>query len=97
MTSSDNGLNFSIPVLVAELPKMHLGHTRGPQIASSGTRSLITAIDKNGIIHSYLLKHSKDSWTEVTNVNDVKGSAVEGLMALASDKNVSLQTNVHQR
>ncbi len=87
MSSSDNGLNFSIPVLVAELPKMHLGHTRGPQIASSGTRSLITAIDKNGIIHSYLLKHSRGSWTEVTNVNDVKGSAVEGLMALASDKN----------
>ena len=87
ITSSDNGLNFSSPVLVAELPKMHLGITRGPQIASSNTRSLISAIDKNGNIHTYLLKHSKNDWIKIANVGDTHGTAVEGLMALASDKN----------
>lgn len=87
ITSSDNGISFSIPVLVAELPKMHLGNTRGPQIASSATQSLITAIDKDGSIHSYLLNHQEGKWTKFSNVNNAKGSAVEGLMALASDKN----------
>lgn len=87
ITSSDNGLNFSTPALVAELPKMHLGSSRGPQIASSSTRSLISAIDKNGNIHSYILNHLKGIWTKVANVSDSQGSAVEGLMALASDKN----------
>ena len=47
MTSSNNGSDFSAPVLVAELPKMHLGSTRGPQIASSKNFSMISAIDKD--------------------------------------------------
>jgi len=87
ITSSDNGLNFSSPVLVAELPKMHLGSTRGPQIASSNTRSMISAIDKNGNLHAYLLNHSNSDWIKISNISDVNGKAVEGLMALASDRN----------
>src|SRR5688572_398019 len=46
--SKDNGSTFSKPVLVAEIPGMHLGMTRGPQIATSKDYSLVTAMDKEG-------------------------------------------------
>lgn len=86
VSSKNNGLTFSQPVLVAKLPGMHLGHTRGPQIASSKSLSIITAIDKKGSIHSFVLNHLKNQWKESGAVNDQPGSAVEGLMALAADK-----------
>ncbi|GAC1484098.1 MAG: hypothetical protein NVS1B13_09180 [Flavisolibacter sp.] len=34
-TSLDKGESFSVPTLVGHLPKMHLGMSRGPQLASS--------------------------------------------------------------
>jgi hypothetical protein len=86
VTSTDEGKNFSIPVLVAKITDMHLGMSRGPQIASSANYSMVTAIDKSGTIHSYLLNHRQNKWNKSANVNDVKGSAVEGLMALTADK-----------
>lgn len=86
MTSTDNGLNFSPAVLVAEIKGMHLGNTRGPQIASSRYFSMISAIDRSGIIHSFKLDHSKGTWTDAGDINDKPGSAVEGLMAITADK-----------
>ncbi|MFP5080721.1 hypothetical protein [Pedobacter sp. JCM 36344] len=86
MTSTTNGNSFSKPVLVAELSGMHLGHTRGPQIASSKNYSIITAMDETGDIHSYLLKHQSGGWKSAAEVNDIRGSAPEGLMALTADK-----------
>ena len=64
---------------------MHLGHTRGPQIASSKNYSMITAIDQDGSIHSYKLNHFNKAWGKSSYVNDQSGSAVEGLMALTAD------------
>lgn len=89
ITSANNGATFSKPVLVGQITGMHLGHTRGPQIASSKSYSLITAIDKQGNIHSYKLNHLNKTWTKSANVNDKSGSAVEGLMALTADKDDS--------
>lgn len=86
MFSTDNGQNFSEPEKVASLPDMHLGMSRGPQIASSKNYSLITAMDKAGNIHAYKLNHSSNKWVALANVNDFKGSAPEGLMALTADK-----------
>jgi hypothetical protein len=86
MTSTNNGISFSSAVLVAELPGMHLGNTRGPQIASSKNFSMISAIDRSGTVHSYRLNHLKGGWTPIADINDKKGSAVEGLMAIAADK-----------
>jgi hypothetical protein len=83
--SKDNGLNFSAPAMVAEVTGMHLGMTRGPQLVSSKDYSLTTAIDKKGIIHAFLLTHKTGKWTKIRNVNDVTGSAEEGLMSIASD------------
>lgn len=85
ITSANNGSSFSNPVLVGQIDDIHLGHTRGPQIASSKNYTLVSAIDKDGAIHSYRLSHESGKWTKLGNVNDKKESAVEGLMAVTAD------------
>jgi hypothetical protein len=85
-TSIDNGQTFSTPTLVAEVPGMHLGMSRGPQVASSAKYSIITAMDKNGNIHWFRLNHSSGSWQDMGTINDTPGSAPEGLMGLTADK-----------
>lgn len=84
-TSTDNGKSFSKPELVGQLLNMHLGMSRGPQLASSEHYSVITAMDKAGNISWFLLDHSKGKWVKKGFVNDKKGSAPEGLMGLAAD------------
>src|SRR5579872_345707 len=85
-TSTDNGGSFSAPALVAEIPGMHLGMSRGPQISSSVQYSVITAMDKAGDIHWFRLNNSGGSWKEMGTINDTRGSAPEGLMGLAADR-----------
>jgi len=84
--STDQGVSFSAPVLVAHIPGMHLGMSRGPQLASSANYSVITAMDKSGDIHWFKLSHSANQWKSMGTINDLKGSAPEGLMNLAADK-----------
>ena len=86
ITSGNSGVLFSEPVLVGQIKGMHLGHTRGPQIASSKNYTMVTAIDKAGAVHSFRLNHLNRQWNKSAVVNDSKGSAVEGLMALTADK-----------
>lgn len=83
--SIDKGNKFSKPVLAAFIPEMHLGATRGPQIATSTNYSVITAIDKQGSIHCFLLNHNDGKWIDKGVVNDKQGSAPEGLMGIAAD------------
>lgn len=85
--SNDHGITFSKPVVIAQVGKMHLGMTRGPQLASSRDYSVVTAMDEEGTIHSYILDHQSGAWTMMKNVNDVDGSAPEGLMGIAADDN----------
>lgn len=85
-TSNDKGVTFSKPVLVARMPQMHLGMSRGPQLASSANYSIITAMDKSGNIHWFKLNHSLMKWKNMGTINDLKGSAPEGLMSIAADK-----------
>lgn len=85
--SKDHGVNFSKPVQVSEVPGMHLGMTRGPQLATSKDYSVVTAMDTKGNIHSYILDHKTDTWTTMKNVNDVEASAPEGLMGITADNN----------
>jgi len=84
-TSKDKGVTFSQPALVGEVNGMHLGMTRGPQLATSKDFSIITAMDKSGNIQCFLLRHKTGKWEKIGNVNDVAGSAPEGLMAVAAD------------
>jgi len=86
-SSNDNGKTFTRAVLVAHVPEMHLGMTRGPQLASSKDYSMVTAMDKKGNTNCFRLDHKSGKWTKIKNVNDVDGSAPEALMSLAADDN----------
>ena len=86
-TSKDHGRSFSKPVLVAQVPDMHLGMSRGPQLSSSASCSVITAMDKSGNINWFKLNHATEQWKTMGGINDLKGSAPEGLMSIAADKN----------
>lgn len=85
-TSTDNGSSFSEPVQIAQVTGMHLGMGRGPQLATSNDRSLVTAMDKQGNIHSFMLDHKTGKWEKLGKVNDQDGSAPEGLMSIAADE-----------
>jgi hypothetical protein len=84
-TSADHGQTFSKPVLVAQVPNMHLGMSRGPQLASSAHGSVITAIDKAGNIHWFKLNNGSENWLAMGTVNDLKGSAPEGMINISAD------------
>lgn len=85
-TSTDKGTTFSEPRVVAEVHEMHLGMTRGPQLATSKDYSVVTAMDKKGNIHAFKLTHKTGNWDKIQNVNDVRDSAPEGLMAVSADE-----------
>lgn len=84
--SIDQGATFSKPVFVARVPEMHLGMSRGPQIASSANYSVITAMDKSGNIHWFRCSQSSREWKDMGFINDEKGSSPEGLMSVAADR-----------
>ncbi|QEC80471.1 hypothetical protein FSB76_11955 [Mucilaginibacter ginsenosidivorax] len=85
-TSVNQGVSFSKPALVGHITNMHLGMSRGPQLASSANYSVITAMDKSGNIHWFRLKHSSSKWEMMGVINDINQSAPEGLMGIAADK-----------
>lgn len=84
-TTTNNGHSFAAPVLVGTLTGMHLGMSRGPQIASSLHASIITAVDKAGNIHFFQMENKTGKWQRKGYVNDLRSSAPEGLMGLAAD------------
>ena len=83
--STDRGSLFLKPVLVGVVAQMHLGMARGPQLASSAHYSVITAMDKGGNIHYFMLNHQKGTWQNKGVVNDINAIAPEGLMNIAND------------
>lgn len=85
VTSTDHGMTFSQPVAVGQVKDMHLGMSRGPQIASSANYSIITAVDKRGNIHAFRLNHATNQWAKTGMINDSPLSAPEGLMSIAAD------------
>jgi hypothetical protein len=85
-TSVDNGLTFPDIQLVGEIQDMHLGMTRGPQAASSKKYTLVSAIDQRGNIYTFKLEHKSGRWVKASLVNDISGSAPEGLMNITADE-----------
>ncbi len=83
--SGDKGQNFSPPMLVDSLKGLHLGVSRGPQIASSQGSTVITAIDKSGDVYAYVLNRKTGQWQKHLRVNDAPEIAKEGFNALATD------------
>lgn len=83
--STDHGKSFSVPELAGVVPGLFSFAMRGPQLAVSNKGLVITATTKQGDIWC-LVKNNKSGWSQPLKINDVNGSAPEGLMALDADR-----------
>ncbi|MVM30174.1 exo-alpha-sialidase [Spirosoma sp. HMF4905] len=83
-TSTRDGDQFDEPLRIDSLPGLHLGASRGPQIAATDRSVVITAIDKTGNIWAYTLVRATGKWQKRIRVNDVPDIAKEGFVALAA-------------
>jgi hypothetical protein len=87
--STDNGATFNKPVLVSTRGKLSLGMHRGPRIAMTPEAIVISAITgkkgrgADGDIIAWRSADGGRTWSEGVPVNDVPGSAREGLHAMA--------------
>ncbi|MVM37686.1 exo-alpha-sialidase [Spirosoma sp. HMF3257] len=86
-TSSRDGEQFDEPLRIDSLPGLHLGASRGPQIAATDRSVVITAIDKAGNIWAYTLVRATGKWQKKIRVNDIAEIAKEGFVALAAGPN----------
>lgn len=82
--STNQGKSFSSPQLVAVLPRLFANAMRGPQIATTNKRVLITACTTTGNLFCYT-KEAAGKWTKATKVNVMDEVAKEGLMSLSAD------------
>ena len=86
----------SKPQSVFTIPNMSLGMRRGPRIACTGSTLIITAIGgpegkgRDGDILSYRSTDDGATWVGPTPVNDIEGSAREGLHAMAAAEDGTL-------
>lgn len=83
-TTSADGNTFTKPISVDSLPGLHLGASRGPQIAATTKSVVITAIDKAGNVWAYILDRSTGRWQNRVHVTDTSDVAKEGFVALAA-------------
>jgi hypothetical protein len=89
--STDGGRTFSEPAKVAQPGKLALGMRRGPRIAFVGSTIVITAIagekggGADGDLFAWRSTDEGRTWSPGVRVNDVAGSAREGLHDLAAD------------
>ena len=88
--SDDMGETFGAPVRLPASGRLSLGMHRGPRVAATNSAVLVTAIagaKGGGADGDVLLFRSSDggvSWTQPVVVNDVPGSAREGLQSIAA-------------
>ncbi|UFH52911.1 sialidase family protein [Spirosoma sp. KNUC1025] len=88
-TASRDGETFSMPVRVDSVVGLHLGASRGPQIAATAQSVVITAIDKPGNVWAYVLNRKSGQWQPRVRITDVPDIAKEGFVSLtASPDNV---------
>jgi hypothetical protein len=97
--SHDGGTTFSAPRKVADAPILPLSRHRGPHIALSGSTIVITAVTgskpvegphghglaEDGNLLAWRSTDGGTTWSKGVPINDVSGSAAEGLHALASN------------
>jgi hypothetical protein len=84
--SSDNGKNFTSPVIISIVSNLASSHMRGPQIAATSNSWVVTACNDMGNIFSFT-KDETNKWSQAVRVNDVDTIAKENLMALSADDN----------
>jgi hypothetical protein len=91
LDSTDEGETFGTPNTIHVSGKMALGMRRGPRIAATREAVVVTAIagarggGADGDVVAYRSVDHGRTWTPATIVNDVPGSAREGLHALAAN------------
>jgi hypothetical protein len=94
VSSDDGGRTFGEPVTVGSPGKLALGMRRGPRVAATGDAIVIAAIGgvgggpygqlKVGDLLAWRSTDGGQNWSGPARVNDVEGSAREGLHALAA-------------
>ncbi|WP_018621396.1 sialidase family protein [Spirosoma luteum] len=82
--TSHDGETYSEPVLVDSVPGLHLGASRGPQIAATATSVVITAIDKAGNVWAYSQSRTTGKWLPRVRVTDLPDVAKEGFVTLTA-------------
>lgn len=83
--SIDGGKHFAEPVPVGALPKLALGRRRGPRIAATSGRILISAIShETGNLVAWSSKDNGRSWSNPTRIDSADKSAREGLHAMTT-------------
>ncbi|WP_461146897.1 sialidase family protein [Spirosoma pulveris] len=86
-TTFRTGEQAGTTVKVDSLPGLHLGASRGPQIASTAQSVVITALDKAGNIWAYAQRRDTGKWQKRIRVNDVPDIAKEGFVAVTAGPN----------
>lgn len=91
-----DALDFGAPVSLELAPVMSLGMRRGPRIAASGDSVCITGVGgplgkgRDGDVWAVRTCDGGRSWSKPARVNDVEGSAREGLHGMAGGPNGSM-------
>lgn len=87
--STDAGKTFAPPVRVSSRGKLSLGMHRGPRLAFTPAGLVISAIvgeqggGRDGDLMAWRSTDGGKSWSDPVRVNDIAGSAREGLHAMA--------------
>ncbi|ADB37564.1 hypothetical protein Slin_1514 [Spirosoma linguale DSM 74] len=83
-TTLRTGEQTESTIKVDSLPGLHLGASRGPQIAVSAQSVVITALDKAGNVWAFSQRRDTGKWQKRIRVNDVPDIAKEGFVAVAA-------------
>lgn len=92
-TSTDGGRTFALLTTIASGGALALGAHRGPRVAVAGDTVIVTAVvgalggGKDGDLLAWRSTDRGLTWTGPSTVNDVPGSAREGLHAMAARGN----------
>jgi hypothetical protein len=95
--SEDDGESFSKPVTVTVAQGLMLGRHRGPRVGFQNGNVVITAITDKRNLFAYTSSDFGKSWAKPVRINDVEGSAIEGLHAMASGNGMMFATWLDMR
>ena len=86
-TSDDGGKSFARPVKVADAQNLMIGSRRGPRVTVSSRNVVVTAIVDGNV--KCWISPSNGKWfsDSPAQINDMPGSAAEGLHAAAAGEN----------